>query len=111
MIQKSIEDLTNSLALFDDGKIRVNQTILGELDQLIGNFLELSGKQYIVRSVLTVRDHAVCIEETEHLEPVDRTSFEPIFMEVPEPTEFAGEGKRLRKFKKSFVYILCLRVF
>ena len=91
-IIQSIEDLTNSLALFGDGKIKVNQTILGELDQLIGDFLELSGKQYIVTSTLTVKNHAVSIEENESLEPVNRSTFEPVFVTVPEPTEFGGEG-------------------
>ena len=79
----------------------MNQSILGELDQLIGDFLELSGKQYIVTSTLTVKNHAVDIQETEALEPVNRSTFDPVFMTIPEPTEYAGEG--LWDFKYSTV--------
>ena len=44
---RSIEDLTNSLALFGNSKLKVNRTILGELDQVIGDFLELSGQEMV----------------------------------------------------------------
>lgn len=89
---KSIEDLTNSLALFGNDKIKVNQSILGELDQLIGDFLELSGQQYVVSTTLTVQDHSVLVEETESLENVtNRTGFDPYFLQKPLPAESNGE--------------------
>ena len=80
-------------ALFGNDKIKVNQSILGELDQLIGDFLELSGQQYVVSTTLTVQDHSVLVEETESLENVtNRTGFDPYFLQKPSPAESNGEG-------------------
>ena len=49
-------------------------------------------QQYVVKSKLTVKDHAVTVEETESLENVQRSSYEPYFIKKPQPAEFAGEG-------------------
>ena len=85
-------------ALFGNDKIKVNQSILGELDQLIGDFLELSGQQYVVSTTLTVQDHSVLVEETESLENVtNRTGFDPYFLQKPLPAESNGEGKPIFK--------------
>ena len=68
---------------------------MGELDQLIGDFLELSGQQYVVSTTLTVQDHSVLVEETESLENVtNRTGFDPYFLQKPSPAESNGEGKQ-----------------
>ena len=71
---------------------------MGELDQLIGDFLELSGQQYVVSTTLTVQDHSVLVEETESLENVtNRTGFDPYFLQKPSPAESNGEGKQFFK--------------
>ena len=93
-------------ALFGNDKIKVNQSILGELDQLIGDFLELSGQQYVVSTTLTVHDHSVLVEETESLENVtNRTGFDPHFLQKPLPAESNGEGKQFNSFDLSLPHL------
>ena len=82
----SIEDLTRSLKNFgsDPEKSAVKNGIISELDELIGDFLELSGQQYIVKSTLLINDHSVTIEEEASLEPVSRDYYSPGFISQPQ---------------------------
>ena len=70
----------------------MKETIFDELDELIGDFLELSGQQYVVKSTILIEENTVCIEETESLQPVKRTNFKPSFIAIPHQSEYSGDG-------------------
>ena len=78
--------MTRSLKNFgsDPAKSAVKDGIISELDELIGDFLELSGQQYIVKSTLIINDHSVTIEEEANLEPVSRDYYSPGFISQPQ---------------------------
>ena len=91
----SIEDLTKALKEFgsnDSSNESKRESIFSELDELIGNFLELSGQQYIVKSTISIEDFTVCITETESLQVVNRDTFMPSFIVLPERTDYSDDG-------------------
>lgn len=52
-------------------------------------------QQYVVETKLTINSHAVTVEEIEYLETVDRHSYEPYFIDKPQPAEYIGKGTLL----------------
>ena len=49
-------------------------------------------QQYVVETKLTINSHAVTVEEIEYLETVERNSYEPYFIDKPQPAEYIGKG-------------------